>query len=247
MHIKELKEVHNVRPHGVLHVGAHFAEESQEYISNGFHSHGKIFWVEAQEDLAAKIAMELDPEIHQVICAAAWDKDDEVLEFNITSKDASSSLLELGKHREKYPTIFVERKILVRTSRLDTILDHAAEFDFLVLDIQGAELRALEGLGARIEKVKWIFTEVNREELYLGAALISDFDERLKSLGFKRVFTEWNRKGGWGDALYVRPELYKLSLRQQILKKKSILFRKTKSYFPQWVFPYLVIMKKFLR
>jgi FkbM family methyltransferase len=238
--MKELKNLHNVSPHGVLHVGAHEAEEALEYIENGFQKNGKIIWIEAQENLALDLTRKLDPKIHQVICAAAWDKNDEELEFNITSKDASSSLLPLGKHAERYPSITVEKKVKIRTSRLDSVLPSDAQFNFLVLDIQGAELRAIEGLGSYLNGVNWIFTEVSKEELFVGSSLIDEFDSRLGELGFRRVFTEWDRKAGWGDALYARKEMYKTTHAQKILKNLSWIRRQVRSYIPQWIFPIVV-------
>ena len=243
MYIKELRSIHNVDPKGVLHVGAHAAEEAEEYIANEFHKNGKIIWVEAQTELADELARKLDLNFHKVISAAAWDKSNEELEFNITSKDASSSFLPLGKHSEKYPTITVDKKVMIKTSRLDSVLSPEDVFDFLVLDIQGAELRAIEGLGSFLNNVKWIFTEVSKEELYIGSVLIHDFDNRLNELGFKRVFTEWDRKAGWGDALYARDENYNISRTQSFLKTLSVIRRTIRSYTPQWIFPIVIRAK----
>lgn len=78
------------------------------------------------------------------------------------------------------------------------------KFDFLNLDIQGVELEALQGIGVYFEKIKWIYTEVNKSEVYKNCALIDDIDAFLKMEGFKRVATRWVKKQGWGDALYVR-------------------------------------------
>jgi hypothetical protein len=86
---------------------------------------------------------------------------------------------------------------------LDEVIPEHTNFDFLTLDIQGAELEALKGMGRLISKVRWIFTEVNRREMYSGIPLVSDLDTFLSERGFSRVVTLWN-PAGWGDALYVR-------------------------------------------
>ena len=74
----------------------------------------------------------------------------------------------------------------------------------MTLDIQGAELEALTGMGDLLTQVRWIFTEVNRREMYAGIPIVAELDEFLSRKGFRRVVTLWN-PAGWGDALYVRP------------------------------------------
>lgn len=76
-------------------------------------------------------------------------------------------------------------------------------YDFINLDIQGAELLALKGATSILPFVKAIYTEVNEKELYEGCALIEELDAYLKQNGFTRILTNMT-KHGWGDALYIR-------------------------------------------
>ena len=71
------------------------------------------------------------------------------------------------------------------------------------VDLQGAELRALEGAARTLEGVRYVYTEVNREPLYEGCALVGDLDRFLGERDFQRVVTKWTG-AHWGDALYVR-------------------------------------------
>ena len=247
MHIREFVRLHNLNPRGVLHVGAHEAEEVEEYIANGFAKSAPIIWVEAQPDLAENLRSRLDSRESKVYCAVAWDVDGETKTFNITSKSASSSLFDLGEHKNQYPEIDIVKKIEVTTSRLDTILSKNDVFDFVILDIQGAESQAIKGLGKRINSVKWIFTEVSKRELYADATLYRDLDSQLSRLGFRRVFTAWDRRAGWGDALYARSSTYKVSLRQILLIQLSRLLRFGRSYIPNAAFPALVKIKQLIR
>ena len=57
--------------------------------------------------------------------------------------------------------------------------------------------------------------EISRKELYLGTRLVKEMDEYLNGLGFIRVFTAWDRRAKWGDALYVRKEIYRQSNSQK--------------------------------
>ena len=245
MYIKEFVKLHGLNPLGVLHVGAHKAEEADDYVANGFASKNPIIWVEAQEELVNELRKKLNPRLHLIYQAVAWNISGEELEFRVTSKSASSSLFDLNEHKKMYPDITIERTVKVKTSRLDEVLAPQAEIDFIVLDIQGAELQAIAGLGEFVERVKWIYTEVSKKELYKGATQFKDLEAYLNEKGFRRVFTAWDRKAGWGDALYVRKGLYQTTLRQDILISSSQVRRFFRNLVPQAIFPFLVWVKGF--
>jgi FkbM family methyltransferase len=228
-------------------VGAHQAEEAVEYVQNGLADSNPVIWVEAQHKLVEELKSKLDPIGNRIYCGVAWDQNGITKVFNVTSKSASSSLFELGKHQEYYPEIGVVQKIEVTTIRLDTLLSDRDVFDFVVLDIQGAESQAIDGLGRRIENVNWIYTEVSRKELYAGATTFTNLERQLKDLGFTRVFTAWDRRAGWGDALYARASVYKISRKQAVLVQISKIRRFCRSYIPNWAFPALVRIKKFVK
>jgi hypothetical protein len=77
-------------------------------------------------------------------------------------------------------------------------------FNFLNLDIQGVELRALKSLGKYLENIDYIYTEVNSDYVYEKCDLIGDIDKYLSTFGFKRVETSWFGDCKWGDAFYVK-------------------------------------------
>ena len=195
-----MQKIWKITPHSVLHVGAHRGEESTEYQKFGF---GHITWVEAQPDLVKELRDRLDQKHNSLIEAAVWNQADVEMEFNVATNGESSSLLEFGTHRESYPEISFTKVVKVRTKRLQDIISADFASDFLNLDIQGAELQALQGLGARLHQFKWVYTEVNNREVYKGCANISELDAYLCEFKFKRVATRWVYGHGWGDALYV--------------------------------------------
>ena len=53
------------------------------------------------------------------------------------------------------------------------------EYNFLNFDIQGAELKALKGMEEYLNKVDYLYTEVNSNYVYVGCALITELDEYL--------------------------------------------------------------------
>lgn len=191
-------------PSGVLHVGAHTGEEALEYELHGWLP---VSWIEAQSKLCIDLIKKLDPNNHQVIHAAVWEKSGITLEFNVSSNGQSSSILEFGTHASNYPDNVVLEKQIIETSTLADLDLDFTKIDFINLDIQGVELQALRGLGEKIASIKWIYTEVNREDVYQNCTKIDELDLFLRECGFKRVATRWCLGVGWGDALYARSGL----------------------------------------
>ena len=187
---------------GIIHIGAHKLEELAAYQR---HYVQDIIWIEAQ-----KAIVDSQKRIHptaQIYQLAVSDKDDEVLAFHITNNGESSSLLEFGTHALEHPHVHVVQTVQVTTSRLDTWIRKnniaIEKYNFVNLDIQGVELKALIGLGEYIRFFDYVYVEVNEKELYKGCALIPEVDRFLEALGFQRVRIKITRHG-WGDALYSR-------------------------------------------
>jgi len=202
--VDELVHTFNVKPSGVLHVGAHRGEESSEYQRFGW---GNVVWVEAQPDLVRELIDRLPEPENCVIEAAVWDESGVELDFNIASNGQSSSLLDLGSHAENYPWIEYVSSLTMFTKRLDEIIPPIQFANFLNMDLQGVELKALKGLGSRINEFKWVYTEVNKSEVYKDCTLIGDLDVYLAVYGFKRISTRWVIGKGWGDALYAKEKV----------------------------------------
>lgn len=195
--VNNLKKYWGVNPQSIVHVGAHNAEELENYEDAGW---GSVTWIEAQpqkvQDLKRKLTQD-----HKLIEAAVWDLDDVELQLNIMTNTESTSLLSLGTHSKEHPTVTLSHSIPVKTKTLQTLLNGSTAPELLALDIQGVELRAIKGFGSRISEVKWIYCEVNKAELYLDCALVSDIDSYLLNFGFIRSVTRWTPHN-WGDALY---------------------------------------------
>lgn len=138
---------------------------------------------------------------------AAYYEDNLELDLNITNNLQSSSILKLSKHSELYPDIKVDKKIKVKTSTINKLFDKKYEiknYNFLNLDIQGAELDALKGADQILDKIDAIYTEINFDELYQGCAQAEQIDKYLKEFKFQRVLTETPDHPSWGDALYLK-------------------------------------------
>ena len=195
-----LREKFFVSPSGVLHVGAHRAEELTAYREENY---GRIIWVEAQPQLVAALRKKTSASGDLVLEGAVWGTSGVSKTFHITNNGQSSSLYDLAEHSDYYPSIVRVGELEVSTVRLDSLIPDGEKFDFVNLDIQGAELEALTGLGKMLNQVKWVYSEVNRTELYAGIPLVAELDNFLSKAGFVRVCTAWTT-AGWGDALYCR-------------------------------------------
>lgn len=195
--VQELQKFWGVNPRTIVHVGAHNAEELDSYAKAGW---GPVIWIEAQPQKALDLLRKI-PSDHRIIEAAVWDIEGESLNLNIMTNTESTSLLSLGTHSTEHPTVELSHTIPIKTKTLKNLLENLPVPEFLALDIQGVELRAIKGYGEKISQVKWIYCEVNRAELYRDCALIDDLDEYLEAFGFKRTATRWTIHN-WGDALY---------------------------------------------
>lgn len=215
--VQELVNAWSIAPLGVIHIGAHTAEESIDYQRYGW---SPVIWIEANPMLIDRLKVIVPPE-DMVICAALWDEDELSLDFYVANNVESSSLLQPAKHLIEHPDIKFETHLTLSTKRLDSILTEIP--NFLNLDVQGAELHVLRGLGKLVESLDYIYTEINDDELYKNCAKLEDLDCFLESKGFSRVCLRRNGRSGWGDAFYVRKEFH-LRQSKKIAAKTFYLF-----------------------
>ena len=70
---------------------------------------------------------------------------------------------------------------LMEPKRLKFLLDDydIGESNFINIDVQGYELEVFKGGTKTLEKVDYIYCEVNRGEVYEGNAMVEDLDEFL--------------------------------------------------------------------
>lgn len=184
----------------VLHVGAHNAEEADLYNSLGA-SH--VYWVEAQPELCAQLRDRLDASRNSVFEGVAWSVSGEHMTFRVTNNSQSSSLFQLKDHLDWHPNVAEVDNYDVVTTRLDELVPDVP-YLLVTLDIQGAELQALKGLGQRLTECRVLYCEVNRAETYAGLDQIGPLDAWLADHGYRRLVTAWNPGTGWGDAIYVK-------------------------------------------
>jgi len=204
-----LVKKYNITINGILHVGASVCEELSTYKKCNL-TNNDIYWVEGNEDNITVVKNTLEPDIKIYDCLID-DKDDCEVKFNISSALMSSSLLEFGTHLTHHREISMVDVKYKKTTRLDTFIDKNRipinKLNFLNIDIQGTELRALKSLGNYIENIYFIMTEINTESVYKNCTLINELDSFLEEKGFIRVEQKIYGTCGWGDAFYIRSQI----------------------------------------
>lgn len=206
---QSILEKYKFTPTGILHCGAHFGEEAKDYAEMGVNN---VMWIEAMPDAYEVLKNNLRQFAGQMcLKACLGDEDFKEVTFNVSSNEGqSSSYLELGTHAEVHPDVTYIANYKLKTLRIDTIFKHnkidIANYDFLNMDLQGAELFALKGMGKLLHKVKYAYIEVNKAELYKGCPLIEEIDAYLKQFGLIKIQVEWVGNTNWGDCFYAKEE-----------------------------------------
>lgn len=191
----------------ILHVGAHQGQEAQAYADLGAEY---VTWIEADPRTYWKLMKHLEQFKNQyALLACISDKDGEIVDFKIASNGGqSSSFLDFGTHAKMHPDCTFVSHMKLETVTLATLISEGkiptiTNFDLLNIDIQGAELLALKGLGDHLNQFKYLYLEVNKDEVYKGCPLVEDIDFYVAPFGFRRVETLWASANlTWGDAFY---------------------------------------------
>ena len=78
---------------------------------------------------------------------------------------------------------------IITINTLDSYKIHNA--NILCIDVQGYELKVLNGSKNLLNKIDALLVEVNRKEMYEGCPHISEIDKFLSDFNLVRVVTKW--------------------------------------------------------
>lgn len=208
MDIRQLFPKYGLSLKGVLHIGANVGEEVLVYNELGI---TKQIWIEANPEIFPQLCQNLSKYNSEEVIALNYcigdENKDTVLHVS-NNAGLSSSVLDLGTHKDAHPEVHYIKDIPMKMYRVDSIYgiqDTILGCDFLNIDLQGFELNALHGMGGLLQQFKAAYLEVNQKELYKGCALINSIDLFMIEKHFRRVETKWwFGNVGWGDALYIK-------------------------------------------
>ncbi|MCW6052236.1 FkbM family methyltransferase [Lyngbya sp. CCAP 1446/10] len=208
LNLQKLCQEHSITPRGLIHIGAHEGQEMKEYQAMGV---PKVLFIEANPSVFERLKQNIAglPNVWAANCAVS--NENGTVNLRVNSHDMSSSILPLKLHKDIYPGMVEVNQVTVISKTLDALLEQSpftsADFNIINIDIQGAELLAFQGAVETLKYIDAIITEVNREELYEGCALIDQIDDFLSSYGFQRVAMANPSHPSWGDAFYVKKPL----------------------------------------
>lgn len=193
---------------GIIHIGAHYAEEAQYYQNN----YGvPVLWFEAHPVYAQKMRANIARFNNQKGFEACLSNvDNSTVEFWITKDEYASSMLKPAFHQIQNPHALISDKIQLTTKRFDTFVKEQlkdvdmTQFNVLILDVQGSEKMVWEGIGDYQNQFDIIISEYSTVEFYENVPRLSELDVAYKN--FKRIFPEPHAQNIaiHGDALYLR-------------------------------------------
>lgn len=196
---------YNMKIRGVVQVGCHRGQEHDLYVRAGAN---KFVYIEPSslnfKILEGKFSGNENVVLVKAACGEVTERRCAILDT--TNQGMSSSLLSPKVHLQQHPDVIFNDAEMWDVTRLDLIPFDREEYNMLNMDVQGFEDRVLRGSPDTLKSIDYIFTEVNREEIYEKCAQIEDLDALLPD--FTRVETGWaSEQHGWGDALYIRKSL----------------------------------------
>jgi FkbM family methyltransferase len=187
---------------GAIHIGGHEGQEREWYKSMGF---TKVIWFEPNVDIYRTLVKNIDSYPNNTAYNLGIHDTLKNATLHISSnRGESSSILELGKHKEYHPRVHYVSDMEIELVRMDSIMETVEfieDFNFLNIDVQGVELNVIKSFGDYISKLDYIYCEVNTAELYKGCSLLPEIDEYLLHHGFIRLMTKMT-ENEWGDAFY---------------------------------------------
>lgn len=196
--LPEAIKKYDLKIKGVVHVGAHHAQEFPIYLQCGIKN---VVFIEPCKPAFHMLKRKTAGRAILFNCALGAFEGTAVMNVETANTGQSNSLLKPAKHLEQFPTIKFDRTEMVQVRTMDSLEIQRENYNMLNLDVQGYELEVLKGSIDTLKHIDIVYTEVNSDEVYSGCARVEQLDEFLKD--FERVETIW-AGGNWGDAIYIR-------------------------------------------
>jgi len=192
----KLMKLMGVIPSAVIHVGSHYGQDNNQYKLLGIQ---EIYWCEADPFCASQIRLRY-PKSY-VIEGVFWSEVNTTLDFWIMPNRAHNSLFE-----PKLPVGEVQR-MKVSTTTLDYEFQNLTvrKPTLLVLDVQGAESKVLQGASKLISTINFIICEItNESSISTFSMTYGEIERILTPIGFKRSISRKSFSGEYYDQLFIR-------------------------------------------
>lgn len=142
------------------------------------------------------------------VSSATPEKQEESIDWDFGNK--SSSLLEPSEYlKTNYNWLKFNESIQVDTSTISAFMEskRLSEIDFIHMDVQGAELKVLEGATSFLHKIKSVWLEVSDYTLYKNQPLRKDVENFMINHGFYLIKSDL--EFGIGDQFYLNKSYFK--------------------------------------
>ncbi|HEY9863066.1 MAG TPA: FkbM family methyltransferase, partial [Candidatus Obscuribacterales bacterium] len=205
LNFPDLCQHHNITPRGIILIGAYDGKTLKRLnLPNTV----KTLLIDANPTAVERLQQNFADSPNVQVVQAAIANQNETVTLHLTSLESSSSILPWKQYGEIYPNIKEIQQLTLSSRTLDTVLEElnlsASDFNILILDIQGAELLALEGATQLLNNLDAIYTNVHYQELFEGGALAAEVNQFLTYYQFECVAEETPYHPAWGEAFYVR-------------------------------------------
>jgi FkbM family methyltransferase len=171
---------------GILHVGANVGQECATYAQRGLN----VAWIEPIPNVFSRLQGNIQPYPQQrAYNYLVTDQDDEIYTFHVASNDgSSSSILELGDHKDIFPNIGYVQTLELTSVTLTTMVAREridlSKFDMLLLDTQGSELLVLKGGEPLLNRFRFVQIEVADFDAYKGCCKLDEVAAFMLPKGF---------------------------------------------------------------
>jgi 2-O-methyltransferase len=170
---------------------------------------GTIYGFECEPNFYKEATLKVGSRNNVKLFPLALSDKDGLVSYHVSilnnSITGSGSILPPKLHTEIHPDIKFPTVITVEATTIQNwaIKNNVQRIDFMWLDLQGAELKALHGAGEILDSVSAIFTEVSLIETYDGVPLYGELKRFLSTRGF-RVEREFLPYKDMGNVFFVR-------------------------------------------
>jgi FkbM family methyltransferase len=225
--LQDILNKYSIHPKGIIHVGAHWAQEHDEFVKCGIEEfvyiepcreaykiicdkYGRGIAPDAVVDAHFRktgfiVNNHPDRKIRVYNFACGHRKGEMPMYVSHQNQGQSNSLLEPCLHKQQHPEIIFDDAEVVKVVPLDEIIYGDKRYDMLYMDVQGYEGEVLKGATETLKQIDIIYTEVNRGQTYSGNMEIDEMDSFLLNYGFQRAETHWpSPNWTWGDAVYIK-------------------------------------------
>jgi FkbM family methyltransferase len=213
----------NIQVTGLIHVGSHEAAEIKDYSSLGI---SDVVLIEANPERYKNVLESLSTGRYCTWCSPLtyeyftdYRKDivkqykaynyaisDRIgsVTFNLSNYDGGTdSIFKINSQGQRSSWVPYEHvsSVEVPTTTLDTLIEDKETYNFLNIDVEGAELLVLRGATKLLENIDWILVETQDIIRFDNSSTRSEVSSLLENHGFELV-TYFDTGKGWGDCLF---------------------------------------------